>query len=69
MDLALTETQQLIVKTARDYAERVVRPVAAALDRGDHRLGHIARVGDLAAAGQDRRNPAAQEILHQASGG
>ena len=33
MDLALTETQQLIVKTARDYAERVVRPVAAALDR------------------------------------
>jgi alkylation response protein AidB-like acyl-CoA dehydrogenase len=33
MDLALTETQALVVKTARDYAERVVRPVAAALDR------------------------------------
>ena len=33
MDLALTETQALVVKTARDYAERVIRPVAAALDR------------------------------------
>ncbi len=33
MDLELSETQQLIVKTARDYAERVIRPVAAALDR------------------------------------
>jgi alkylation response protein AidB-like acyl-CoA dehydrogenase len=33
MDLALTDTQQLIVKTARDYAERVIRPVAAELDR------------------------------------
>ncbi len=33
MDLDLTETQQLIVRTARDYVERAVRPVAAALDR------------------------------------
>ncbi|MFO0756090.1 MAG: acyl-CoA dehydrogenase family protein [Byssovorax sp.] len=33
MDLDLTDTQQLIVKTARDYVERVIRPVAAELDR------------------------------------
>jgi alkylation response protein AidB-like acyl-CoA dehydrogenase len=33
MDLDLTETQELIVRTARDYAERVIRPVAAELDR------------------------------------
>jgi alkylation response protein AidB-like acyl-CoA dehydrogenase len=33
MDLELDETQQLIAKTARDYAERVIRPVAAQLDR------------------------------------
>jgi alkylation response protein AidB-like acyl-CoA dehydrogenase len=33
MDLDLTETQQLIVRTARDYVERVIRPVAAELDR------------------------------------
>ena len=33
MDLDLTETQALVVKTARDYAERVIRPVAAELDR------------------------------------
>jgi alkylation response protein AidB-like acyl-CoA dehydrogenase len=33
MDLELTETQQLIQKTARDYAERVLRPAAAELDR------------------------------------
>ncbi len=33
MNLELNETQQLVAKTARDYAERVVRPVAAALDR------------------------------------
>ena len=33
MDLELTETQQLVAKTARDYAERVIRPVAAELDR------------------------------------
>ena len=35
MDLDLTETQQLIVRTARDYVERVVRPVAAELDRDE----------------------------------
>ncbi len=33
MDLDRNETQELIVKTARDYAERVIRPVAADLDR------------------------------------
>jgi alkylation response protein AidB-like acyl-CoA dehydrogenase len=33
MDLDLTETQELIVRTARDYAERVIRPVAGELDR------------------------------------
>ncbi len=33
MDLDLTDTQQLIARTARDYTERVIRPVAAALDR------------------------------------
>src|SRR5262245_10118826 len=33
MDLDLTETQALVVRTARDYAQRAIRPVAAALDR------------------------------------
>jgi alkylation response protein AidB-like acyl-CoA dehydrogenase len=33
MDLDLTETQALVVRTARDYAERAIRPVAAELDR------------------------------------
>jgi alkylation response protein AidB-like acyl-CoA dehydrogenase len=33
MDLELTDTQELIARTARDYAERVIRPVAAELDR------------------------------------
>jgi alkylation response protein AidB-like acyl-CoA dehydrogenase len=33
MNLDLTETQALIVRTARDYVERSIRPVAAALDR------------------------------------
>jgi alkylation response protein AidB-like acyl-CoA dehydrogenase len=33
MDLDLTETQELIVRTARDYAERNIRPVAAELDQ------------------------------------
>ena len=33
MDLSLTETQALVQKTARDVAERVIRPEAAALDR------------------------------------
>lgn len=33
MDLDLTETQALVQRTARDYAERVIKPVAAALDR------------------------------------
>jgi alkylation response protein AidB-like acyl-CoA dehydrogenase len=33
MDLELTETQALVVRTAREYAERVIRPAAADLDR------------------------------------
>jgi alkylation response protein AidB-like acyl-CoA dehydrogenase len=33
MDLSPTETQELIKKTARDYAERVIKPEAAQLDR------------------------------------
>src|SRR5271169_5026596 len=33
MDLELSETQALVVRTARDVAERVIRPVAAELDR------------------------------------
>ena len=33
MNLDLTETQELIVRTARDYVERAIRPVAGELDR------------------------------------
>jgi alkylation response protein AidB-like acyl-CoA dehydrogenase len=33
MDFELNDTQQLIVKSARDYAERTIRPVASELDR------------------------------------
>ena len=33
MDLDLTETQRMVRPTARDYATRVIQPVAAALDR------------------------------------
>jgi alkylation response protein AidB-like acyl-CoA dehydrogenase len=33
MDLDLSETQELVVRTAREYAERVIRPVAGELDR------------------------------------
>jgi alkylation response protein AidB-like acyl-CoA dehydrogenase len=33
VNIDLTETQELVVRTARDYAERVIRPVAAELDR------------------------------------
>jgi alkylation response protein AidB-like acyl-CoA dehydrogenase len=33
VDLDLTETQQLVVRSARDYVERSIRPVAAELDR------------------------------------
>ena len=33
MELDLTETQALVVRTARDFVERAVRPVAAELDR------------------------------------
>ncbi|MBM4374552.1 MAG: acyl-CoA dehydrogenase family protein, partial [Deltaproteobacteria bacterium] len=33
MDFELNETQALIVKSAREYVERAVKPVAAELDR------------------------------------
>lgn len=33
MNLDLTETQELIVRTARDYVERAIRPIAGELDR------------------------------------
>jgi alkylation response protein AidB-like acyl-CoA dehydrogenase len=33
MNLELSETQSLVVKTARDYVERSIKPVAAELDR------------------------------------
>ena len=33
MDFEPNETQALIQRTARDYAERVIKPVAAALDK------------------------------------
>jgi len=33
MDLELTDTQRLVAKTAGDFAERVIRPVAGELDR------------------------------------
>jgi alkylation response protein AidB-like acyl-CoA dehydrogenase len=33
VNLDLTETQELIVRTARDYVERAIRPVAGELDR------------------------------------
>jgi alkylation response protein AidB-like acyl-CoA dehydrogenase len=35
VNLELSETQDLIVKTARDYVERVIRPAAADLDRDE----------------------------------
>ena len=37
MNLSPSETQALVQKTARDYAERVIMPRAAAIDalRGD----------------------------------
>src|SRR6516162_5242560 len=43
MDLALTDTQQLVLKTARDYAERVIRPVAAQLDREERFPAELVR--------------------------
>jgi alkylation response protein AidB-like acyl-CoA dehydrogenase len=49
MDLDLSETQQLIVKTARDYAERVIRPIAAELDRDSRFPREI--LGELASLG------------------
>ena len=49
MDLDLSETQELIVKTAREYAERVIRPVAAELDRDSRFPREI--LGELASLG------------------
>jgi alkylation response protein AidB-like acyl-CoA dehydrogenase len=49
MDLDLSETQELIVKTAREYAERVIRPIAAELDRESRFPREI--LGELASLG------------------
>src|SRR5947208_3559187 len=35
MDFELSETQRLIVETARDYATRVIAPEAASIDRDE----------------------------------
>lgn len=52
MDLDLTETQELIVRTARDYAERAIRPVAAELDRDERFPGEILKgLADLGLMG------------------
>jgi len=36
MDFELSETQALVARTARDFAERVIKPVAADMDRDKH---------------------------------
>jgi alkylation response protein AidB-like acyl-CoA dehydrogenase len=52
MDLDLTETQELIRKTARDYAERAIKPVAAALDKEERFPKEILReLADLGLMG------------------
>src|SRR5215831_15228596 len=43
MDLELTESQALIVRTAREYAEQAIRPVAGALDREERFPKDIAK--------------------------
>ncbi len=51
MNLELTEEQKLIQSTARDFAEKELAPVAAALDRGEESrekfLANIAKLADL----------------------
>jgi alkylation response protein AidB-like acyl-CoA dehydrogenase len=49
MDLALTDTEQLIQKTARDYAERRLLPVAAEID--EHERFPVAELRGLAELG------------------
>ncbi|MBI4703178.1 MAG: acyl-CoA dehydrogenase family protein [Deltaproteobacteria bacterium] len=43
MDLELSETQQLIVRSARDFAQREIAPKAAALDREERFPGELVK--------------------------
>jgi alkylation response protein AidB-like acyl-CoA dehydrogenase len=49
MDFALSETEELIQKTARDYARRVLEPVASAIDESERfparELAGLAAIG------------------------
>ncbi len=58
MDLELTETQQMVQATARDFATRVVAPRAADLDRNEgfptDTLGGLAELGLLGVNVQSR---------------
>ena len=48
MDLSPNETQALVQKTARDFAERVILPRAAAIDASEAMPGEVLRgLGDL----------------------
>src|SRR5262249_59561768 len=52
MDLDLTETQALIVRTARDYADRALRPIAGELDREERMPPEILKgLADLGSMG------------------
>jgi alkylation response protein AidB-like acyl-CoA dehydrogenase len=52
VDLELSETQALVVQTAREFAERVIRPVAAELDREERFPAEIvAQLADLGLMG------------------
>ena len=52
MDLAPTEEQQLVQRTARDFAERVLAPRAAARDvSGEFPLGELRELGKLGLLG------------------
>ena len=50
MDFKLTEEQKLIQDTARDFAEAELKPVAAALDRGEQKdlfLENLTKLAEL----------------------
>jgi len=52
MNLELTETQALVLRTAREYAERVVKPAARALDQEERFPSEILRgLADLGLMG------------------
>ncbi len=52
MDVEITETQALVARTARDFAERVLRPIAADLDRDERMPREILRgLADLGLMG------------------